>query len=281
MKLGEIIGQGRTADIHAYGTDKVVKLYHDHIKESWVDYEYKINKVANQFDCPSPTVYEKVFIDNRHGIVFDKIVGNTVTDLLKNPWARAKHIAMRTAAAHARVSNVSFGSSGHPFDENSIGIPRQHAYFKEKINATDALTDEEKQRVIEYLMRLPDGLRLCHGDLHPDNYIVQGTKHYIIDWTNAYIGHPASDIARSLLMMETPYGKDDLPSLMKPFVGFIVQSYMKSFVRVYLSLVDIDHKDIKAWTLPVAAARLHENVPQEREWLLSIIKEELNKQRYH
>ncbi len=280
MTLGEIIGKGRTADIHAYGEGKVVKLFHDHIQESWIDYEYRINRVANQFKCPVPKVYEIVDIENRKGIVFERIDGETVTDLLKKPFSKASHIAMRTAAAHAEVSKVSFGSSGHPFDENSIKLPRQYDYFKEKINDTTALTDDEKKDVIDYLMRLPDGLRLCHGDLHPENFIVQGSTHYIIDWTNAYIGHPASDIARSLLMMESPFGKSDLPSLMKPMIGFIIQSYMKSFIRVYLSLIDIKHKDIKAWTLPVAAARLHENVPDEREWLLSIIKDELNKQRY-
>lgn len=281
MTIGKLIGSGRTADIHEYGEDKVIKLFHESTPEDWVDYEYKINLVACQFGCPCPKVHDKLLIDDRYGIVFDKIEGTTVTELLKKPMKSAKQIAMHTASAHAKVHKVAFGSSGHPFDENSIVLPRQYDYFKKRINATDALNEEEKKDVISYLLKLPDGLRLCHGDLHTDNYIVKGSKHVIIDWTNAYIGHPASDIARSLLLMQTPYGKQDIPGLMKPIASLIIQSYMSSFLRVYLSISDIRQSDVDAWLLPVAAARLQENVPYEREWLLGIIKDELSKQRYH
>lgn len=281
MTIGTLIGKGRTADIHTFGNDKVIKLFHEETPESWVDYELKINIVANQYDCPSPKVYEKVNIDNRFGIVFEKIEGVTVSDLLKKPLNNAKQIAMHTASAHAKVNKVSFGSSGHPFDENSIVLPRQYDYFKKNINATEALTDDEKKQIISYLLKLPDGLRLCHGDLHPENYIVVGSTHYIIDWTNAYIGHPASDIARSVLLMQTPYGIRDIPGLLKPFVSMIIQSYLSSFLKVYSSITEVRQHEIDAWILPVAAARLCENVPDEREWLLSIIKEELVKQRYH
>lgn len=281
MTIGSLIGKGRTADIHAYGEDKVIKLFHEETPESWVDYEYKINLVANQFKCPCPKVYEKVTIDNRYGIVFEKIEGVTVTDLLKKPFSNARQLAMHTASAHAKINKVSFGSSGHPFDENSIVLPRQYDRFKKSINEAEALSDDEKKEIIDYLLKLPDGLRLCHGDLHTDNYIVVGSTHYIIDWTNAYIGHPASDIARSVLLMQTPYGKQNIPGVMKPFVSLIIQSYMSSFIKVYSSITELKQSEIDAWMLPVAAARLNENVPYEREWLLSIIKDELNKQRYH
>jgi len=281
MTLGPLIGQGRTAEIYAYESDKVIKLYHSHIDESWIDHEHKINQIANQYNCPSPKVYEKIKIEERVGIIFERIDGSTVTDLLKKPWNKAEHIAMRTAAVHANIHKVSFGSSGHPFDENSIDLPRQNDYFKSKINDTDALSPEEKSEIIDYLSRLPEKLILCHGDLHTDNYIVMNRKHYVIDWTNAYIGNPASDIARSLLMMESPYGKEFLPPLIRPFISFIVHAYNKSFLRTYLSINNIKQGEINAWRLPVAAARLHENVPEEREWLLSIIQKELEKEKYH
>ena len=281
MTIGTLIGKGRTADIHAFGDDKVIKLFHEETPESQVDYEFKINLVANQYDCPCPRVYEKVNIDNRFGIVFEKVEGVTVTDLLKKPMSSAKQLAMHTASAHAKINKVSFGSSGHPFDENSIILPRQYDYFKKCINATEVLSDDEKKQIIDYLLKLPDSLRLCHGDLHTDNYIVVGSTHYIIDWTNAYIGHPASDIARSILLMQTPYGKEDIPGILRPFASMIIQSYMSSFLKIYSSITEVKQSEIEAWMLPVAAARLSENVPHEREWLLSIIKEELNKQRYH
>ncbi|GKT30071.1 phosphotransferase, partial [Aduncisulcus paluster] len=144
MAIGKIIGQGRTADIHEFDQDKIVKLFHEKTPEDWVDYEYKINLVANQFGCSVPKIHEKTLIDGRYGLVFDYIEGDLVTDLLKKPFQNPKHIAMHTASAHAKVNAVAFGSSGHPFDENSIVLSRQYDYFTKKIKASDALSPEEK-----------------------------------------------------------------------------------------------------------------------------------------
>jgi hypothetical protein len=41
---------------------------------------------------------------------------------------------------------------------------------------------------------LPD--TLVHGDLHPGNVRADGRRHTIIDWGDAFVGHPAFDILR-------------------------------------------------------------------------------------
>ncbi|MBA8926162.1 hypothetical protein BC739_003361 [Kutzneria viridogrisea] len=41
---------------------------------------------------------------------------------------------------------------------------------------------------------LPD--TLVHGDLHPGNWVSDGTRHAVIDWSDHYQGNPAADITR-------------------------------------------------------------------------------------
>jgi len=281
MTLGNKIHSSRIADLFDYGNDKIVKLFSEKTLKEFVEYEFNINKVAGQYDCPVPKVIEIIEHEGRFGLVFEKIIGQSVTEILKKPMKNAKQVAMHTASAHAKIHSVAFGSSGHPFDQHSIVLPRQYDYFKSKILKTEALSDEEKTDIIDYLMKLPDKLRLCHGDLHTGNYLVSDSKHYVIDWREAYIGHPASDIARVQLLVQTPSSSNELSGVKKAFKSMFIQSYLRSFIRMYMQLTGLKQHELDAWILPVAAARLSEEIPDEREWLLALIKDELNKQRYH
>ncbi|WP_194822771.1 phosphotransferase family protein [Micromonospora sp. S-DT3-3-22] len=49
---------------------------------------------------------------------------------------------------------------------------------------------------------LPD--TLVHGDLHPGNVRADGRRHTVIDWGDAFVGHPAFDILR--LTEQVPAG---------------------------------------------------------------------------
>lgn len=281
MQLGERIKTTENADIHLFDQTKVIKLFNKGISEEIVDYEYKISLTAKQYGCTCPDIYERTEVEGRHGLVFERIIGKTINFLLKKPFSSAKQMAMHTASAHAQINKVAFGSSGHPFDENSIVLKRQYDYFRSKILKIEVLSDEEKKSILDYLHRLPDALRLCHGNLHTSNFIVSKSKHYIVNWENAYIGHPASDVARTVLMLQIPYDHEDIPGLLKPMFSMILQSYAASYIKMYTSITEIEKRDIDAWMLPVAAARLSENRPHEREWLIAFIKDELHKQSYH
>src|SRR5262249_28319690 len=56
--------------------------------------------------------------------------------------------------------------------------------------------------LLERLSDLPDGDRLCHGDLHFANVMGQAGDASIIDWPSAMRGHPAADVCQSWLLMQ-------------------------------------------------------------------------------
>ncbi|MFD1910018.1 phosphotransferase family protein [Paenibacillus rhizoplanae] len=53
--------------------------------------------------------------------------------------------------------------------------------------------------MLSRLAELPDGEKLCHGDFHPDN-ILMDDKLWVIDWMTGVRGNPAADVARSVIM---------------------------------------------------------------------------------
>jgi aminoglycoside phosphotransferase (APT) family kinase protein len=131
---------------------------------------------------------------------------------------------------------------------------------------------------------MKDGTTLCHYDFHPMNVIMSLHGPVIIDWMTARQGNPHADIARTLSILQSPITR---PIWQKPKQDGSLDALpsdwheaSKSFIERYLAryrkIRKISLKEIKAWRLPTAAARLNENIPQDRDWLLSVIKEELD-----
>jgi hypothetical protein len=62
---------------------------------------------------------------------------------------------------------------------------------------------------------------------------------------------------------------------MRALSGALKGILLRIWLREYLSRAGADFSGVRAWILPYAAARIHENIPGEREWLLGLIDREL------
>jgi hypothetical protein len=103
----------------------------------------------------------------------------------------------RTVAAQARLA----GRAGHGLrDCSPRGLGEQVARLLPRI---DALTADERASAQHLLDRLPDrvaALETCglpetlvHGDFHPGNWRAEGERTVVVDFSDAYHGHPAFD----------------------------------------------------------------------------------------
>jgi len=130
---------------------------------------------------------------------------------------------------------------------------------------------ELKEQALEALERLPDGDALCHGDFHPDNILMSPRGPVIIDWPDATSGHPLADVARSSLLMRV----GGLPpgTARRWLVESMRALFHAVYVRRYFGLRPGAREQLAAWQLPVAAARLSEDIPEERERVLALVKE--------
>src|SRR5262245_37734005 len=72
---GPLIGQGRTAEIYAWGADQVLKLYRTGWPASSAESEARISQAVSAAGLPVPAVRGVIEVDGRHGILFDRVAG--------------------------------------------------------------------------------------------------------------------------------------------------------------------------------------------------------------
>jgi len=260
----KMIGEGRTAQIFDYENNKALKLFYDEFCDMGaIEKELAGSAVAFSAGVPTPKAYGLSDADGRKGIIYDKVEGISLGAALgKNPL-KIKKFARMAAYAHSRVSLSP--------SEGLVSQPEMYSY---RI-ANAELSYKDKSCIIDYAFSLPDTQKLCHGDLHAENYIYSKGNLYIIDWMSAYSGNPAGDVARTMLLMSSPVITAGQPAAKAKLIQSVLHLYNKYFLDEYTKLSGLDEGMIEKFMLPTAAIRLTENIPYEKEWLLEIIANRL------
>ncbi|QGQ95456.1 hypothetical protein EHS13_11460 [Paenibacillus psychroresistens] len=261
------IGQGRTADIFETQENKIIKLYKMGFPQDAINQEYLISKFVYALGIHTPEPFELIQQDNRQGIIYRRIIGSTLLQMMsKSPWS-IKKFSKKLAALHYEL---------HSYDASGV-LSQQKKVLANNIQGAPFLSELEKSRIRDYLESLPEGNLLCHGDFHPDNVLI-GEESWIIDWMTGTAGNPAGDAARSVILFEYGTMPEGTPRLIKAAVSFLRNKIRKVYIKHYLDLSQMKYSDIDNWILPVAAARLVEWIPQEeQDKLLLVIRERLMK----
>ena len=80
--LGEKIGQGAMADIHAWASGQVVKLYKPGRERRLGRHEAQMTRAVFAAGLPAPEVFDEVTLEGRFGIVLSRLDGPTLLQLL-------------------------------------------------------------------------------------------------------------------------------------------------------------------------------------------------------
>jgi aminoglycoside phosphotransferase (APT) family kinase protein len=131
-------------------------------------------------------------------------------------------------------------------------------------------------RIFRYIDELPGGSAICHGDLHPKNLFNTQRGYIAIDWADVYCGNPASDVARTALILAAPHTPANAGLLMRIIMKWLKKTILDNYLAEYIRLTGMSFDAINSWLLPVAAGRLKEDISGERQWLMDIIYERTN-----
>ncbi len=264
MEKGELLGKGMTAEVYKWGQDKVLKLFRDNYSEEWVKFEAEIGQKVHEAGVSSPNVFETVEIDGRKGIIFERIPGKTLTGIiLKQPWLYGNCL----------YQMARFHNSIHKHFSNSI--PTQKEKFTRVISRSSEILGDKVAKILDYVDRLPDGDNICHGDMYLSNIINSNNRLVAIDWSSGYRGDPAGDVARTCLIINSAAVLPGTPDIMAAMLKFPKSLTCHTYLNEYMRLAEIEYKDIEAWILPVAAAKLKDKIPGEEKWLMKIIDKRL------
>ncbi len=243
VSVGEIIGEGRTSTVYAWGTDAVVKVPKPHIPDGWLAVERTFVDAVGAVGAPAPDVGGTVTVEGRESVVFERIEGDSMWDVLQHEPARQHELMEQFGALQREIHALSLPS----------GVPDAVARMRSKLGEIVGLRAEEHDEASDVLDSLPRGAAVLHGDLHPGNVIVTDAGLVAIDWFDVSIGHPHADVLRTeLLLRPLPDGPPlHLPGATHVLLGELHEAYRQVFA-------DVVDGNAERWRPVVALCRLSE-----------------------
>jgi len=204
-------------------------------------------------------VVEEVRLNDRLGIVYEKVRGTSLMQILqRSPW-RLRYAARLLADLHREVHEGRVPS-----------LPALHDRLARGIERASALTPAERNALLRMLAGLPRGEAVCHGDFHPENVFLTDQGPVILDWNDATQGNPVADVARTTLLIRggaLPEGTPR-PKTLELMRGLLVRTYLRRrFARGRP-----EPGEWSAWQTVIAGARLDEEVPGEQPTLLGLVR---------
>ena len=266
MLKGRLIGQGRTAEVFEWNEGKILKLFRKDFPKIAAENEYKVSMELYKRGVPMPQVFDLLEYENRVGIIYERIKGPTMMNLIsRKPWTISKQ-AKRLAELHKTIQkNVDFE------------LPSQKERLKESIASTELLIEDMKNKIFEVIEKLPSDSILCHGDFHPDNVLISEEKVMAIDWMTATRGNPLADIARTSVMFKFASLPQEKSYFERKIINFFRGKFYSVYIKHYLEISGASIEQVEQWELPIAAARLIEWLPNsEKIVLIEFINKRIN-----
>jgi uncharacterized protein (TIGR02172 family) len=265
MEKGALIGRGRTARIYKWGDKEVIKLFEKDFNQNTIENEFSISKIIYNTGIRIPYAKEIIDMKGQLGIVYEYIEGDTIMKLLYQRIFSITVYARIFARLQAQMHT-----------NKSTELPDIKARLENSIKKTATISEEKKQKILNILKELPSGNTVCHSDFHPDNIIKTKNGYTIIDWTNAVSGCAAADVAITSMALTVGMMPPGKPKTEIILADIVRKKFNNEYLREYLRISNLSMHDIKAWELPVLAARLNSNVPQEKGILLGRINKLLD-----
>lgn len=257
-RLGQPIARGRTADIFAWEPDQILKLFHADRSLASAEYEARISRLVHASGLAIPAVGEIIETHGRYGLTYERIEGaSLLTDLVARPWTLMR-AALTLAELHTTIH-----------DHHGADLPTIRQRLEKNIRSAASLPSSVEAQLLDSLSTLHDERSLLHGDFHPDNVLLTTRGPIIIDWNDATVGDPWADVARTSLLLTASQLPPDAPGRL--FISAGRRWLHRVYLKRYTKLRPEGRARLARWQPIVAAARLAENIPGERDRLMALI----------
>jgi Ser/Thr protein kinase RdoA (MazF antagonist) len=243
----ELLAEGRTAEVFAYGEGRVLKLD----RPEWTGlapFEGEVLARLVGAGLPVARPHGVVTVEGRSGVVLDRVDGLTLReDLLASSGAGAEALAERFVELQLQLNATTVP-----------GLPPLVPRLRNEI--TSSIADGPlRGDLLTLLDGLDDGgLGVCHYDLSPDNVLVGPDGWVVIDWLTAAAGPSAADLARTLVM----WGRVTVEP---------IATFLRAVRRIGVTRRELGDETLDHWVRVAAAARLGEGFEgDEAAWLRQV-----------
>ncbi|KAA0783332.1 MULTISPECIES: aminoglycoside phosphotransferase family protein [Bacillus cereus group] len=242
MNLGNPIAKGNTAEIYLCD-NKVVKLFEQYLPNTESLYEAQKQKYAYSRDLHVPKVFEVSEIQGRQAIIMEYVEGESVGELLLNNLNKAEHYINICVNEQKKI---------HAIRVNTDEIESMRERLERQIKSVHKLDEKQKESILNKLHSIKFEPRLCHGDFHPFNLILNNKNVNIIDWVDASSGDIRADVFRTYLL----YAQSNI-------------ELAEMYLQIYCSNTDLTRDEIFQWAPIIITARFAEKVPPQNEVYLN------------
>ena len=248
----ELLAEGRTAEVYAYGEGQVLKLD----RPDWNGLStFEATVLGALAEAGLPVAHQRgtVTVEGRSGVLLDRVDGPPLLQELAEASPRELDaLAGRFVALQLHCNETTVG-----------GLPELVPRLGAEIGAS--VSDDALRRELLHLLgTLDDGGRgVVHFDFHPNNVLVGPRGWVIIDWITVAAGPSAADLARTLVL----WGRRSTGP---------VGQFLRGVRREGQARRGLAGEDLDAWIRVVAAARVAEGFEgEERAWLLRVASGEV------
>jgi hypothetical protein len=184
--LGEKIGEGAFADVHAWAPGQVLKLFKAGVPRRIGRHEARMTRAAFAAGAPAPEVFDEVNLEGRFGIALTRFDGPTLLQLSRSGALTFEQTGAILATACICVHKTP----------PSPDVLSMRDWMDGTLRLFGGMLPQHVAAGIPSLIeRLPPGDGLCHCDLHPGNVIMTADGPRIIDWDGAVRAPAALDLA--------------------------------------------------------------------------------------
>lgn len=256
IALDSPLARGRTADVFAWESGQILKLFHNWFPRGDVEFEQRIARAVHASGVSAPDVLgDIVQVEGRNGLIYERVDGVSMLELLSRQSWKVFAFAKRFARLHAQMHEHVF----------TADIPTQRSKLEYRLQHIEALSVSLRAKLLEQLASLPDDGRVCHGDFHLANVLVTPTGDSVIDWIDASRGNPLADVARTSVIF---LGAVESGQVSNPVLRSFVRIFHSAYLKEYFRLRPGGEGEYRRWLPIVAAARLSEGIQELEKWLL-------------
>lgn len=256
------IAEGREAEIFAWEDGTVLRLYRERDAAAGMQREIDAMQAVRRVLPLVPEYRGAVEVMGRPGMIMERIDGpDYLTLIAQKPWL-VWSIGGIIGDVHARLHDVI----APPEIESLVGRAHRRASGHPLVPPAMLVWAAGQ------LATLPDGDRLLHGDYHPANVLKSSRGPVVIDWPNVTRGNPDADMARTILMTRVGALPSGTPLVIRAGSRFARRLLLAAYVRGYRRHRPAEMATARRWVPVRAVDRLMENIPEEREQLLAIVR---------
>ena len=222
--------------------NKIIKLFiNSHPKSNVLNEALNQARVEEFSNLNVPRLLEVTKVEDSWALVSEYVEGKTISALMKEYPEKIDHFL----DLFVKVQLVVL--------ENEVPmLNRIKEKFREKLENCDNIDENTKYELLQRLEGMKNHKKLCHGDFHPSNVIVQENGCvYVIDWAHVTQGNASADVARTYLLFCMD-GKDELAN---------------KYLDLFEKMSGIEKREVQRWIPIVAATQLSKGKPEEQEFL--------------